>query len=407
MIVILYQTGCQALAGKTKSDLLAAFSSHVEVELIHASSATSWPLEASWDDLLLVLYDDKDFPEAGNSFIKEYLQKSSNSRALLPVSVDLKHPVPPDAASAIKALQYDSAASGPNGRLINRIGAMLGLRLQGRDSKIFISYRATDGSKIAEQLNEYFELLGYRPWLDQAKEMNGNTKILPGSYVQQEIDNALRDASLVLLLDTPAAPASPWIKHEVDTAISLMTPILPICFRKAEDRRRGSHFPAVSESQRFVPIQIPTEINDLLLSSSELDEIANEAEIFLCEILRRKCRVPFLVEKDFVSHGFDWKELDERLMMFMSSKSTSNKTTRLLSHCSIFEHIYAPALKLYRRFLTEAAGHNHSLFIYDGDLLSEFEVQVFIEPEYDPVDILHYSQLKQYIASGFTELRKT
>lgn len=405
MIVILYQMSCQDIAQKAKSDLLTAFADHVKVELISAISATSWPLEASWDDLLVVLYKGKDFPEPGNSFIEEYLQQRPNNGTLLPVSVDTISPKPPDAASAIKAFQYDLATPDSNSRLVNRIGAMLDLRLQGRDSKIFISYRASDGFAIAKQIYEHFERLGHHPWLDQAKEMDGETKILPGSPVQQEIDEALRNASLVLLLDTPSARASPWIKHEVDSAISLMLPILPICVREAHDQRHGSRFPSLQGLQRCIPIQSPTAIGTLTLSDSELNEIAHSAEVYLCQILRRKCRIPFLVKDAFVSRGFDWNELDKRLMMFKSSKKTSPlKTTRVLSHCSIFEQIYVPALQRYRRFIDEATHHNHSLFIYDGDLLSNMEVEDFIESEDDPVDILHFSQLAPYIASDFTEL---
>lgn len=75
---------------------------------------------------------------------------------------------------------------------------MLGLRLQGRDSKIFISYRASDGAQIAAQLEGHFVRLGHNVFLDEAIEIDGDTKILPGSPVQKRIDEALEQSNFVL-----------------------------------------------------------------------------------------------------------------------------------------------------------------------------------------------------------------
>ena len=408
MVVILYQHGCQKIAKKVASDLVAVFARHVNIMHIPAISATSWPLEASWDDLLVVLYKGKDFPEAGNLFIEKYLQQRPDMAMLLPVAVDPSFPKPPAAAAAIKALQYDLAAQGPSGRLANRIGGMLGLRLQGRDSKIFISYRASDGSAIANQLYAHLEGLGHRPWRDEAKEIDGETKILPGSPVQKEIDGALSNASLVLLLDTPSAPSSPWIKHEVDTADALLLPILPICFRDAGDSRIGPRFPSLLALQRWVSIQRPATVATPLLNDNQLEKIVHEAETYLCEIFRRKCRVPFIAEKEFVSHGFGWKVLDKHLLMFESSKSRGPRLrTKVLSHCSIFDQIYAPAITRFRNFLRATGHQNYSLFIYDGDLLSEVQLEEIIETQDDPVLILHHQELAALIDSNFSTLGTT
>lgn len=405
MIVILYQHGCQKIAKNIASDLVAAFTDHVKIQLVAANSAASWPLEASWDDLLIVLYQGKGFPATGNLFIEAYRQQRPGMATLLPVAVDPSSPKPPGAAAAIKALQYDLAAQGPSGRLANRVGGMLGLRVQGRDSKIFISYRATDGSAIAEQLYAYFQGLGHRPWLDQAKEIDGETKILPGSPVQEEIDEALSNASLVLLLDTPSAPSSPWIKHEVDTADAMLLPILPICFRDADDSRIGPRFQSLLALQRWVSIERSTAAASSPLDTSQLDMVVQEAETYLCEIFRRKCRVPFIVEKEFVSHGFGWKVLDKRLLMFESSKSHGRRLrTKILSHCSIFDQIYAPAVARFRRFLIATGHPNYSLFIYDGGLLSDVQMEELVETQDDPVIILHHQELAALIDSKFSAL---
>lgn len=405
MVVILYQDGCQDIAEKTASDLVSAFADHVAISRVAADSASTWSAEISWDDLLIVVYSGKGFPTVGNLFIADYLQKRPDRALLLPVAVSVASPKPPEAAAAIKALQYDAAATGPTGRLVNRVGGMLGLRLQGRDSKIFISYRTADGAAIAKQLDDHLTNLGHRSFLDEAKELDGETKILPGSPVQQQIDEALDKANLVLLIDTPSAPASPWIRHEVDTADALLLPILPICFRDAGDPRQGPRFRSLLALQRWIQFQKPAATDNPPLSATQLEQIVDEAEKYLCEILRRKCRVPFIVEKEFVSHGFGWKVLDNRLLMFESSKSQSPRLqTKVLSHCSLFDQIYEPAIKCFCGFLNSSGRANYSLFIYDGELLPQPQLQELIESQGDQVIILHHQELAALIDSNFTTL---
>ena len=111
------------------------------------------------------------------------------------------------------------------------------------------------------------------PFLDEAKEIDGEPSILPGSPVQKQIDEALEKANLVLLIDTPSAPASPWIKHEVDTADALLLPILPLCFRDKDDRKVGPRFPSLLALQRWVPIQRPDATDNPPLSIKQLDQI--------------------------------------------------------------------------------------------------------------------------------------
>jgi TIR domain len=86
---------------------------------------------------------------------------------------------------------------------------MLGLKLRRQDNRIPISYRAVDGTRIASQLDKYLSSLGYRVWLDEARDpIDNEPTILPGSEVQEEIRRALEVSNLLLLLDTPAAAES-------------------------------------------------------------------------------------------------------------------------------------------------------------------------------------------------------
>ena len=289
---------------------------------------------------------------------------------------------------------------------MNRVGGMLGLLMQGRNTKIFISYRATDGTAIANQLYDHLQSIGHQVFLDEAKEIDGYTKILPGNPVQNDIDDALEKSNLLLLIDTPAAPDSRWMVREVETAGSLLLPILPLCFRDKNDPKQGPRFRSLLALQRWVPFERPGGTTRRPLSAEQLDKIVVEAEKYLCEIFQRKCRVPFLVEKEFVSRGFAWSVLDQRLLMFTSSKGGNWRvSTKVLSHCSLFDPSYGPAMKRFSSYLKEARRHNYSLFLYDGELLPEPELQQLVdEKEGDAIFILHHQELAALIDSNFTIL---
>ena len=404
MIVILHHRTCQPIAETAKHDLLAAFAGNVDVSLMEAESAAGWPAPAvDWDDLLIIIFDASAFPDAGNKFIAEYLKQRPDEAMLLPVAVDPARQKPPQPAEGIKALLYDATAAGERGRLANRAGGMLGLRVQGRRTKLFISYRATDGAAIAEQVNAHLGSLGLPTFLDQAKEFDGDPTILPGSPVQKEIDDALATANLVLLIDTPKALESPWIKHEIDTADGLLLPVLPICFRDGKDPKKGTRFRSLLALQRWVQLETPP-AGASPLTTDQLGEIVEAAVTYLCEIFRRRCRVPFLVKREFESHGYGWTVLNQKLLMFASSKKRGRMTTKVLSHCSIFDQIYEPAIRRFQTYLDEAGHANHSLFIYDGELLPDREVEAFAKGYPDFVVILHHQELATLIDSHFEML---
>lgn len=407
MILILYELGCETYSQQTKEDIVAAFNGHVPVHAHPAESATAWPDAPAYDDLLLVIFNSDRFSKSGQEFIADYLRNRGDHGLILPVAISPDFRVPPSPADKYKALQYDSNSPSPDGSLARRVGGMLGLRLQGRDAKIFLSHRATDGAHMAAQLHEHFTRIGYLPYLDQAKDLDGDTKILPGSLVQQQIDEALTSASLLLLIDTPDVLTSDWIRHEIDTANGIMLPVLPICFRAPGEPGKGPRFRSLLSLQRWEDIPLPPNAKDPL-APAELDRITEAAEQFLCEVFRRRCRVPFLVRDAFESKGFAWDVLNERQLMYRSSRQHSARViTRILSHCSIFEQIYGPALNRFRDFLRNSPWANHSLYIYDGPLLPDAALLEIQDPNQDErFLILHHQELAALIHSNFTALER-
>ena len=404
MLVILCQDGCEGIAAHAEADISTAFEDHVEVRTVAANTPAAWSGDPSWDDLLVILYNAKGFPAAGNHFIEEFITRRPETALLLPVAVDPAFRAPPGGAARIKALAYDVAVPSPNGQLVNRIGGMLGLRVQGRDAKIFVSYRATDGASIAGQLHAHLTGSGHRAYLDEAKDVDGETAILPGSDIQSEIDEALKGANLLLLIDTPEASASRWIKYELETADSLLLPILPVCFRNVGDAKHGPRFPSLLALQRWIDFQNPAPNVAQPLTEDQLNQIMNDAERYLCEIFQRRCRVPSIVEREFVSRGFDWNVLDKHLLMYRSSKAHGARIhTKVCSHCSIFNQIYMPALNRFDAFLKDTGRGNYSLFIYDGELLPPPQLEDLAAGEEDVI-VLHHQELAALIDSHFRVL---
>jgi hypothetical protein len=407
MIAVLYPPTHHKIAKDIAGDLADAFFNHVEVTLVPANSCPAWPKDAAWDDILILLYDHRPFPNGGSIFLTEYYRRRPDG-LVLPVALGPVVSRPPGAAAGIKALEYGKGSHGPGGRLANRVGGMLGLRVQGRDTKIFVSYRATDGAPMAQQLYDCLLSLGHTAWLDEAKELDGETKVLPGSDIQREIDEALAGANLLLLIDTPSAPHSRWIRHEIETADALLLPIMPICFRDAGDQTRGPRFRSLLALQRWIEIERANLASASALGADQLERIVRVTDEYLCEIFRRKCRIPHIVEKLFVLNGFVWKVLDKRLLMFESSKGQNPRLlTKVLSHCSIFDRVYNPALRRFQEFQRTAEKSNYSLFIYDGELLPEADLREIANAQDDPVVILHHQELAALISSNFTKLAIT
>jgi len=115
--------------------------------------------------------------------------------------------------------------------------------------------------------------------------------------------------------------------------------------------------------------------------------------------------VPFIVEKEFVSHGFAWKTIDKRLLMFESSKNPNVRLNmKVMSHCSLFDQIYSPAIKRFDEFLKSSGRGNFSLFIYDGELLPEQQLEEIVKSHSEDVIILHNQELAALLDSNFTAL---
>ena len=118
------------------------------------------------------MFDGAHFPDAGNDFISEYLQNRKKTALLLPVALDVGHRKNssqrlPKASRPLNLMRQQAGKAWMEDS-VKRVGAMLSVL---RDniatiSRFFISYRASDGTDIAKQLEERLAGLGYPVWRD-------------------------------------------------------------------------------------------------------------------------------------------------------------------------------------------------------------------------------------------------
>jgi hypothetical protein len=375
---------------------------HVAHELVQppviVPQGAVWDAVPEWDDVLIVVYKTGLAP-AGKEYIAAYRAAhplsgtGADSREpgglVIPVATDPGATKPPDPISGIKALLYDDAARGRGGRLADWVGIFLGLALRPGDQRIFISYRIADGTEIATDLYNRLEAAGFQPWLDEAKE-----NLPPASDVQGVITENLKRASMVLVVDTPEAPKSRWIKVEVDAANHQMIPVLPVVTQV--DRTR---FVPLAYAQRQVLVK-PAGIDRQPLSDEEWGRVLGKIEELLRLAYRRRGRTVFRTRQLLEEKGFDWIEQDQTRLIYRSVRPRQEKRPELalISHCCIHEATDIPALRAFRKYLDsypDLARINFKLCVYDRDeTLSEAEEEAIDDafPE-RPFYLLHHSEL--------------
>jgi hypothetical protein len=113
----------------------------------------------------------------------------------------------------LNAVGWDEGDS-PGELVLTAIRRHLGLEPFRRDCRLFISYRRSDGSAAAHAIYGHFRKLGYNVFLDTEDEA-----IEPGEEVQPRIAEAIPDRDFLLLIDSPDAADSPWVREEVTIAL--------------------------------------------------------------------------------------------------------------------------------------------------------------------------------------------
>ena len=178
----------------------------------------------------------------------------------------------------------------------------MGLALRPGRNKLFISYRAADGKASAKKIHECFERRGYEAWLDEANDFGGNPNLELGVDVQKEIEARLEDAQALVLIDSPKANESSWVRFEVETAVGKMIPIYPVVLHPKTEATSASRFRVLSGLHRRICIASESDGEKMVFDNSELPNVVDNVEQYLMNVYRNRVVQPRALEKLSLIH---------------------------------------------------------------------------------------------------------
>jgi hypothetical protein len=396
MILIVAESGTEAAGEAIAAALTSEFSLPVAPELVSAIAV--WDRQPEWDDLLIVIFRSDTLPARTVSYINAYRDAHGSAGPIIPVSADAALKKPPDPISGIRAAHYDNTAEA-TARIVRAAGVFLGIALRPGTQRIFIAYRATDGAELAEAIHARLKSEGFEPWLDVAKDA-----IDIGDDVQEHIRRTVDGAAMVLVIDTPDAPESKWIKVEIDMAVAQLVPVLPVIV----SGERTSRFIQLQSLRRQALLDRDSD-DPAPLIDFEWNSIRSEIEQVLLASYRRRMRILTRVQRTFEANGYRWRVIDDRLRMYRADKKRVPPMV-VLSHCSVHDITYVPALRAwwdYVKSYKDIAAVNQKLCVYDRDrVLSEPEMETLASTMPDMNAILaHYNEVELLVSTNFGVLR--
>lgn len=414
MISILCETGTESTGHKVADAIQAGYAMPQSPELL--TSDAVWKGTPSWDDLLIVVYKTQMLAPPAAAYIDAYRKShpitdpatpgsTTPGGFVIPVATNQDAVRPPAPIDGIKAILFDDAPDTTR-RLVDSVGAFLGMALRPGENQIFISYRATDGKIIAQDLYKRLAEAGLNPWLDEARE-GKRENLFPGANVQDVIIGHLRFASMIVMVDSPDANNSWWVKAEIDTAIGDLIPVLPIVL----GGEKAPRSPTLSGLRRWANAKTHG-LDGNPITDDEWKDIHHEIVQFLMRTYRSRQNIESIAQDVFDKNKYTLMWTDKIHRMFESKRSFPGVgDRRVLSHCLIQDITHLATLKAYRQYLVkmrEIADFQYKICLYDGDrVLSDLEFAAQDEIVGSlPFIRVHAQDLPILIESNFTTGRR-
>ncbi len=128
---------------------------------------------------------------------------------------------------------------GDGENIVETARGYLGLAAFPRKKRVFISYRRQDGGPIAQRLYKYLRKHEYEPFLDVFQ-------MEAGAPVRSRLAEEIVGRDFVLLIDTPVARESSWIRAEIVEALNQRIPVRALVVDQSDP------YPLLPDAERLV-----------------------------------------------------------------------------------------------------------------------------------------------------------
>lgn len=360
--------------------------------------------------LLVVLPEgSRGFGAKGTAQLQEIIAKSDPQgleARILPLAPKKERLPPAAPLHRLVGMSADDLSDDKVNEIATCVLINTALTVSSRKRSVFISYRQWDGTAVAERLAQRLKERGLFVWRDRERDPDHMTLITPGSDAQKTIEQAILQQSLVLLIDSPSAPKSYWVREEVGMSFGYLLPILPIVI---EDEK-GTENPVPPKGGRF--LEVRSMGKEVRLSSAALgdathqtadelvDEKIDEIERLIIDILvghlRSRRRLVEDSERRFIEQEFSWADWETisdlaraqgitnvRLLFKAEKSGISRVKKRYLVRCSpygvLIKNTVQGLTDTFRKSATDGWPFQYALLIHNA-LAYEDDIASVVDP---------------------------
>ncbi|WP_371367659.1 hypothetical protein SRRS_15150 [Sporomusa rhizae] len=235
--------GNDVVASKFYNACRTELEQHVEMTSIINRIVMETTNPTDQDVLIFFNRTDQTYPDYFISFLQDVLRKGCG---VYPIAISENHRYPPESVSSsqsydvaeqlqqrkLTSLQIETVAVA----LARTVISYLQPSLTKDNLQLFLSYRRSDGEKIAGAFHDQLQIRMQNAFRD----INA---VLVGQEAQEIIERNLRKSDAVIFFDTPSCGASKWVELELRTALTLHIPIIWIKIGPDDKREKLAILP--------------------------------------------------------------------------------------------------------------------------------------------------------------------
>lgn len=231
--------------------------------------------------IVLLVLPGRAFAAAEFAKISAFKTDMGRELRLLAVAIKKDRAVPPAPLSTyVSAAIEDPEDPKTRAQLATWLLIQFYLRASSDQKSVFISYRTIDGKAAAQRLEECLAERKYKVFRDERLDADLQKELKWGTEAQKTLADRINEHSVLLLVDTPQAFRSPWVRIEVETAHGLLKPIFPVVVLGPKERPEvvglGGRFPILRENQAGIfcgPDALTTEGVARVIDQAFLDDL--------------------------------------------------------------------------------------------------------------------------------------